>query len=485
MNRSIVVSIVVIFFNINLNGQNNQSIKEELLFLSKQFKDSLNFNGSLFVVKNNEVLLDKSYGYSNFEHNTKITNETPFRIASVSKMFTSYAIYILASQSKLTLEDKVVKYLPKLNSKFNNIKISHILNHRSGLTRIVDNYLENAPHLTYSSEEIINAVNKTDLAFQPDESFQYSNVGYSLLGLIIESVTNQDYGEAMKSLIFSPLRLKQTSHEIEGRVIKNIASGYNFLEGETLKSEHENKSHVLAAGSIMSSINDLYRFSQEIIKGTLLTKELHQQYLELDQNFRTHGGLITWNYSSKLPLEEKGGQIVMHSGLCPGFSSTVAIFLEHNLVVIGLSNRNPIDMSKMYNKLGNVALGFEKEIVNTPTINKLNALIVKGKLNEALKLYRTLLDKDDAHKIKATELNNLGYNYLQYQMNKKAIKVFTFFTMVYPENANAYDSLGEAYATDNSTDEAIKAYKKAIDLNPNNTTAKKIINEYNLSQQNE
>jgi tetratricopeptide (TPR) repeat protein len=135
----------------------------------------------------------------------------------------------------------------------------------------------------------------------------------------------------------------------------------------------------------------------------------------------------------------------MCSGLCPGFSSTVAIFLEHNLVVIGLSNRSPIGMSKIYNKLGNVALGFEKEKVNTPTINKVNTLIVKGQLNKALKQYRTLLDKDGDLQIKATELNNLGYSYLQYQMYDKAINVFTFFTMVYPENANVYDSLGEAY----------------------------------------
>ncbi|MCB0383240.1 MAG: serine hydrolase [Psychroserpens sp.] len=458
-----------------LNSQSIQSIKEDLLFLSKQFKDSLNFNGSLFVAKNNEVLLDKSYGYSNFEHLTRITNETPFRIASVSKMFTSYAIYILASQSKLGLEDKVVKYIPELQSKFNDIKISHILNHRSGLSRTVDNYLESAPHLTYSSDEIINAVNKTDLAFHPDESFQYSNVGYSLLGLIIESVTNQSYKEAMNTLIFAPLDLKQTSHEVESQIFKGLASGYNFLEGKTLKSEHENKSHVLAAGSIISSISDLYCFSQEILKGTLLTKELHQQYLTLDQNFRTHGGLITWNYTSKFPLEKEEGQIVMHSGLCPGFSSTVAIFLEHNLIVIGLSNRNPIDMSKVYNILGNVALGFEKEEVNTPTIGKLNALIINGEFYEALKQYKALLNKDDALKIKAAELNNLGYGYLQYQMYDKAINVFTFFTMVYPENANAYDSLGEAYVRDNNTDQAIKAYKKAIELNPNNSQAKMVL----------
>lgn len=206
-------------------------------------------------------------------------------------MFTSYAIYILASQNKLSIEDHIVKYILELNSKFKNIKISDLLNHRSGLTRTVYNYLEKAPHLTYSSNEIISAVNKTDLAFQPNESFQYSNVGYSLLDIIIEKVTSQTYDVAMKNLIFSPLGLKQTSHEIEGHIISGIASGYNYLEGKTLKSEHENKSHVLAAGSIVSSINDLYRFSQEIIKGTLLTRVLHQQYLTLDQNFRTHGGL--------------------------------------------------------------------------------------------------------------------------------------------------------------------------------------------------
>lgn len=75
-----------------------------------------------------------------------------------------------------------------------------------------------------------------------------------------------------------PLGLTQTFHEIDGGIVINPASGYNILEGKTFKSSHENKSHVLAAGSIMYSINDLFLFYKELLKGSLLDKDLHKQY---------------------------------------------------------------------------------------------------------------------------------------------------------------------------------------------------------------
>ncbi|MBP93823.1 MAG: hypothetical protein CMC55_06880 [Flavobacteriaceae bacterium] len=467
-----------LFFSIS-NAQSNHFVKSSLSTLAEAFHDSLSFNGSLLVAKDNMILLNKSYGYSNFEHGTKNSNQTPFRIASVSKMFTSYAVYILASQKRLSLDDPITKYIPSLDSKFKNISISQLLKHKSGLVRSIDNYLESAPHLTYNKNEIIEAINNTDLNLEVNNKLHYSNVGYILLGLVIEKVTNETYGNAMKDLIFTPLGLNQTFHEIEGVIILNRASGYNMLEGEIFKSSHENKSHVLAAGSLMSSTTDLFLFSKELIRGSLLNKELHKHYLTLDENFRTNSGLVTWNYTSKLASEKATGQVVMHSGLSPGFSSSVAIFLDHNLIVIGLSNQNPIDMSLVYNKLGNVALGFEEETVGTPTLNKLVDYIVMGNFDEAIKRYDNILKKDPNLKIKPKELNGLGYSYLQYLINEKAINVFTFFTMIYPENANAFDSLGEAYLTNNNIEKAIKYYKKSIELNPNNIVAKKIVNEYN------
>lgn len=474
--RNIYIALIVIqISSFQLYSQNKRIIKSNLNLLAEEFKDSLNFNGNLFLAKNKEILLNTSYGYSNFEHTIQNNEETVFRIASISKMFTSYAIYILASQNKLSLEDTAVKYIPELDSKFSELTLNNLLNHRSGLTRSIDNYLMNAPHSTYNKQEIIEAISKTDLGFKPGEDFQYSNVGYILLGVIIERVMNQNFGLAMDELIFRPLKMNRTSHEGEGYLIPNKAYGYNLLEGVTLNAEHENKSHVTGAGSISSSINDLCSFAQEIMNGSLLTGEFYQKYISKNKNFRTNSGLITWNYSAKLPSEKKDGQIVMHSGLSPGFSSTLTIYLDHKLVVIGLSNRNPTDISLVYNKFGNVALGFDKELVRKPTVQILNQSIIKGKLKEALKRYKNIIKKDSSLKIKPSELNSLGYHYLQYKQNEKAINMFTFYAMLYPKNSNAYDSLGEAYNLDQNKKQAINAYKKSLELNPKNINARKIL----------
>lgn len=143
------------------------------------------------VTKDNEILLDKSYGYSNFELGTKNSNQTPFRIASVSKMITSYAIYILGSQKRLSLDEPITKYFPDLAPEFNLVTLNHLLKHKGGLARSIDGYLESSPHLTYSNHEIIEVINKTDLMLGANNEFHYSNVGYILLGLDIEKVTNE------------------------------------------------------------------------------------------------------------------------------------------------------------------------------------------------------------------------------------------------------------------------------------------------------
>jgi len=483
MKKTRILSFIIIMIGVSLYGQDKR--KQHLNDLAQKFNDSLNYNGVFLVANENTTLLEKAYGYSNMEHAVKNTIDTKFRIASISKMFVSYAIFILADKDKIDLEDSLEKYFPSLNKEYSKqITIKQLLTHSSGLIREINNFSSKTSHDNYSEKELISIINSTNLQFAPGSSSSYSNVGYSLLGRIIEKVTKKKYNEAMNHLIFEPLQLKNTGHEIEGQIISNMANGYNVMNQEYYKSSHENKSHVFAAGSLYSNAHDLLLFAKEIISGSLISKESRELYLKSENN-QTVSGWVTWTYSANLTNKKTNGQLLMFGGSCPGYRATISLFLEDKTVVIALSNKVPTNTSLIYNKLGNVAVGLDPEELFMPYLPKLTTHIINGKFENALEKYNSLLlSNPNNEKITAGDLNTLGYLYLEYDKTKEAINIFKFATMLFPKNANAFDSLGEALIKDGQEFEGIQIYKKSLELNSKNENAKKLIKEFSKRNNN-
>ncbi|TJY31595.1 serine hydrolase domain-containing protein [Pontimicrobium aquaticum] len=478
MKKYHVLSLIIIMISISLYAQDNR--KQDLNDLAEKFKDSLDYSGVFLVADDTSVLLEKAYGYANMEHSVKNKIDTKFRIASISKMFVSYAIFILADNKEIDFNESIEKYFPLLKRELSEkITIKHLLSHSSGLIRDIDNISSKSFHENYTEEEFITILNSTNLQSTPGKRSSYSNVGFSLLGRIIEKVTKKNFNEAMSQLIFKPLKLKNTGHEIEGHIITDLANGYNAIGEELFKSSHENKSHVFAAGSMYSSAHDLLLFAKEVLRGSLISNETRKLYLKT-KGYSTFSGWVTWNYSSNLNNQTSSGQFLMHGGSCPGYRATIGIFLEAKTVVIGLSNKAPINTSLIYNKLGNIAVGLEPEELFKPNLSKLTTNILDGKFESTIEKYDKLLKSNpNNEKLKIDELNTMGYLYLEYNKTKEAINFFKFATMLFPKNSNAFDSLGEALIRDGKESEAIKMYEKSLKLNPKNENAKAVIRQYN------
>jgi len=447
--------------------------KQDLSDLAQKFKDSLDYSGVFLVANGTTILLEKAYGYANMEHTVKNTINTKFRIASISKMFVSYAIFILADKKEVDFNESIEKYFPSLKKEFSKqITIKHLITHSSGLTRDIDILSPKSSHENYTEEEFITILNSTNLQSTPGKSYSYSNVGFSLLGRIIEKATKKNFNEAMSQLIFKPLKLKNTGHEIEGHIVADMANGYNAIGEELFKSSHENKSHVFAAGSMYSNAKDLLLFAKEVIDGDLISDKMHKLYLK-------SGGWVTWKYSGNLNNQKSVGQFLMHSGSCPGYRATIGLFLEDNTVVIGLSNKVPINTALIYNKLGNIAVGLEPEELFKPHIIKLTPDIINGKFKSAIEKYDQLLKSNpNNEKMKVGELNTMGYLYLEYNKTKEAINFFKFATMLFPKNSNAFDSLGEALIKDGQGLEGVQMYEQSLKLNSKNENAKAAIKQF-------
>mgnify|MGYP005991942171 CR=1 FL=1 len=474
-----LINVLLLFTTIFLQAQQEKRIKNNLHLLANQLKDSLSYNGVIMISDNGNPLLKKAFGYSNYEHQIKNNLNTKFRIASVSKMFTSYAIYILADKKLINLNSSIRNFIPSLNKKFKNITVSQLILHTSGLTRSIDNLGGKTNHDSYTNDELISIINSTDLQSVPGRSFSYSNIGFSLLGIIIENTTKKSYGKAMEDLVFTPLGLNNTGHEVEGDVLVNKANGYNMLGKSIYKANHENKSHVFGAGSLFSTANDLLLFSKEVMNGTLLSTQMHEKYLKIVANNRTGGGWVSWGYKAKLEKEKSAGQLIMHGGSSSGFRAVICIFLDHKKIVIGLSNQPPINTSIIYNRFGNVALGLDIEPIHKPIIDDIISHVLNNEHQNALLKYKILKDKyPNKQGIRATDLNSLGYTYLGYNQFKNAVSVFKFASKLFSNDANIFDSYADALFKSGNQKRAIEMYQKSLELNPKNDKAKKIVSKF-------
>ncbi|MHA2185925.1 MAG: serine hydrolase domain-containing protein, partial [Promethearchaeota archaeon] len=160
------------------------------------------------IAVEDELIFKKEYGYANLEKREKLTDQHLFRIASHSKLFTATAIMMLYHEGKLSIDDKVSKYIPWIrstnNKQLEHIRIQHLLTHSSGITRDgnTTHWFNNKfPTL----EEIKSQFHEKFTFYEPSEIIKYSNFGYTLLGQIIEKVSGQSYSDFIQKRILSPL----------------------------------------------------------------------------------------------------------------------------------------------------------------------------------------------------------------------------------------------------------------------------------------
>src|SRR5699024_9221676 len=168
------------------------------------------FNGNILIAENDTIILQKSYGIANRENNDSLTKNSIFNLASVTKQFTATAIYLLAKEGKLSLNDEMLKYIPELDF-YKGITINHLIHHTSGLPdymRLLDEKGDKSKIATNDYVIELFAKEKPELDFEPNEKWDYSNTGYLLLASIIERVSNKTYGEFLKDKLFKPLKME-------------------------------------------------------------------------------------------------------------------------------------------------------------------------------------------------------------------------------------------------------------------------------------
>ncbi|PEW92337.1 serine hydrolase [Bacillus cereus] len=251
----------VVFANDNESTNGSLDISKIDKFMTNEI-ERLNIPGaSLAIVKGDQVEYIQGYGVSNPD-GTKMTSQTPIVLGSTTKSFTALAIMQLVEQGKIALEEPVQSYIPWFQiadeEASEKISIQHLLNHTSGLSTN-DGQVSISQGNTTSKEHIKSLAN-TELTYSVGEQYQYSNLNYNILGLVIEEVTNKSYKEYINEFIFKPLEMNNSYVDPKDDTKNAIATGYQTVFGLKVPTKQLIHEGTVASGYLISSAEDMANY---------------------------------------------------------------------------------------------------------------------------------------------------------------------------------------------------------------------------------
>lgn len=299
---------------------------------------------SVVVLDSNKIIASHHSGMANREEDTPASDNTLYRIGSVTKLFTAVSILQLVDSGKIALDAPLQQYLPQLNlqSDFDadSVTVRQVLSHHSGLPSDIWNGFADSEAL----DQLIPLLNEQYLSYAPGEVFSYSNVGYALLGLVIEEVSGKTYPDYLKENIFTPLGLK---HAIVGVDDKNLAQAYRKLDAHSYPQIRDT-----AAGDIAMSARDLATFAQVMLRdgeyqdqkgqvqrlvspgafNQMVTPQNSQSHLYKDMPM----GLAWFLFYPRPALS--GKTVRWHGGATHYFHSSLITLPSEDLAVVVLAN---------------------------------------------------------------------------------------------------------------------------------------------------
>lgn len=227
------------------------------------------FNGNVIIAKRGQILLDKTYNIAGETDSLKVTRGSKFIIASVSKVFIKFSILKLVELNKIRLTDHLIKFIPDFPSG-EKITIEQLIHHQSGLPRELTN---NDAYDSLSLSKIVELAKLEKLQFEPGTQTLYSNVGYFLLHYIIDKTSGNGYLAFIQKEIFRKMKLNNTLEFNSTKSVPKFAYGFDNENGKTVPASKESLNR-FETGNYLSTISDLYSFSQQIISGEALKKSL-------------------------------------------------------------------------------------------------------------------------------------------------------------------------------------------------------------------
>ncbi|MBL1212133.1 MAG: beta-lactamase family protein [Ignavibacteriae bacterium] len=336
-----------------LNTQCSKNAEETIDELMKPYSDK-NPGAAVMVIKEGEILFQKGYGLANLETGEKVTAETNFRLASISKQFTAMAILILEKKELLSVDDKIRDIFPAFPEYGKEITIKNLLRHTSGLIDY-ESLIPDTATIQVTDSDVLKMMNDADsLYFEPGTKFQYSNTAYAVLAMIVEKLSGNSFPEFLEENIFSKLNMKNTVAFVKGKnQIPNRSFGYNKVDDEFEFSDQSLTSAVLGDGGIYTSLEDMFKWDQALYTDVLISDRKMKEAFKRGQ--LNNGETIDYGFGWRRDYFE-GLDRIYHPGSTCGFRNIYQRYPAQKLSVLVLTNRREPDVADIANEISKLYL---------------------------------------------------------------------------------------------------------------------------------
>jgi CubicO group peptidase (beta-lactamase class C family) len=314
------------------------------------------FSGAVLVAHEGRAIFRKGYGLANHEFGVANTPRTKFRIGSVGKQFTAAAILLLEQRGKLSVTDLVSRHLPDWPKAWDAVTLHHLLSHTGGLPRLTTQALLDVSALSRVAPAPFRGIRDLfkpgeelqPLDFQPGENWAYSNVGYIVLGMVVEKVSGRPYRAFLRNELFGPLRMTDTDCEEPGMIMKRRASGYTRIDGTLANASYVDMRFPGGAGAVYSTVEDLLLWDRALTSHRLLSPAATSKLFTLVRSEYAYGWWVQTKFQRRAQW---------HRGNVSGFVAIIARYPDERLFIAVLSNVDRTQVRATATELAAIALG--------------------------------------------------------------------------------------------------------------------------------
>ena len=466
---ALVLLAVVVPAGSQQSGASGTTKAQKIDALLESYSRYHQFNGAVLVAEHGKIILRKGYGMADLEWSIPNSPETKFRLGSVSKQFTATLIVKLVERGKLALDGKLADYLPYYRKDTGaRISIENLLTHIT----VLPNYTDRPDYPTfdvrpYSPEEFVKQYCSGDLQFEPGSKFQYSNSNYFILGAVIEQLTGKPYKQVLREEILEPLGMNDSGYDEFPVVLPRRAKGYTRFVDKFENAKYFDSSVPYAAGSLYSTVDDLYKWDQALYSDAVLP----EKYKAMMFQPRLQDYALGW-FVAKVPEGQAGAgnTRIWHPGGIDGFMTLIERYVPDRNLIILLNNTGLFPQKEIQEAIEAILYDKPYSMPKPPIAEVLERTIEEKGVAAAVSQFRQLKGASpDDYDFGELQLYTLGQLLVEEKRLADALAIAQLWVEVYPKSLTAYLGLGDAYMSGGQKEQAIATYKKALELDPTNS----------------
>ena len=328
---------------------------------------------SIAVAIDGQLIWRAATGYADIKEKREITFEHQFRIGSTSKAVTAVAIGNLYDKGLIAFDKPMGEYDITLKGDVKHVTLGQAMSQRSGIRNYGSCFCfpiwehRNRRHFS-SVRDSIKVIEKSALLFEPGTQYQYTSLGYNLVGLAAESVTNTSFEDVLNDEVFAPLGMAHTQIE---KNKSNLVTLYDTQNGRYKPAFHVDNSIRWPSGGIVSTPTDLVKLGSAMLDDRLLSENARAALLNIPQEGRENGG-EQYAHGWRVSGWGIGDDVVMsayhHNGVAVGSFSVFVVFPEQGIVVSAMANKSVESVSELKNLVDKITTAFiENQTSNQDT----------------------------------------------------------------------------------------------------------------------